>query len=150
MMPTSTNFSGVAASNTSSGELLKECVLQPVITARYPAKDRPTHPLNPQLPQFCHPEGSEYIYPTTEYKMPKIHHFVLTESNGGKLYGTCLTVYEEFDRGATEDSHESGKKTTYYAPRVLCILSSWPYLSAFRTYLTQLYRLATTTDLMEA
>ena len=150
MLPTSTNFSGVAASNASNGNLLKECVLEPVITARYPAKDRPKHPLNPKLPQFCHPEGSEYIFPTTEYKMPKVHHFVLTESNAGKLYGTCLTVYEEFDQGATEDSQEYGKKTTYYAPRVLCLLSSWPYLTAFRSYLTELYRLATTTDLMEA
>jgi hypothetical protein len=150
MMPTNTNFSGVASPNPSNGHLLKDCVLEPVITARYPATDRPTHPLNPKLPQFCHPEGSEYIYPTTEYKMPRVHHFVLTESNAGKLYATCLTVWEEWDQGATDDSQEDGKTTTYYAPRVLCILSSWPYLSAFRTYLTQLYRLATATDLMRA
>jgi hypothetical protein len=150
MMPTNTNFSGVASSNPSNGQLLKGCVLEPVITARYPATDRPKHPLNLKLPQFCHPEGSEYIFPTTQYTMPRVHHFVLTESNAGKLYGTCLTVMEEFDQGATDDSHEDGEKTTYYAPRVLCILSSWPYLSAFRTYLTQLYRLATTTDLMRA
>ena len=151
VMP-STNFQGMTASyDESDGNFLKECVLEPVISARYPAEDRPNHPLNPKLPQFCHPEGSsEYIHPTTEYRMPHIHHFVLTESNAGKLYGTCLTVYEEFDVGATEESQETGKKTAYYAPRVLCLLSSWPYLSAFRTYLTQLYRLATTTDLMEA
>ncbi|KAL7520493.1 hypothetical protein ACHAWX_005255 [Stephanocyclus meneghinianus] len=150
--PTSTNFSGVSEPKSKSrGDLLTDCVLEPVITARYPAEDRPQHPLNPKLPQFCHPEGSEFIYPTTEYKMPRIHHFVLTDSNAGKLYGTCLTVYEEFDQGATEDSKEIGKKkTTYYTPRVLCLLSVWPYLTAFRTYLTQLYRLATTTDLMEA
>ncbi len=42
------------------------------------------------------------------------------------------------------------KTHKYYAPRVLCLLSTWPYLSAFRTYLTQLYRLATTTSLMIA
>lgn len=80
MVPTSTNFSGVASANQTRGDLLKDCVLEPVITARYPAKDRPKHPLNPKLPQFCHPEASEYIYPTTEYKMPRVHHFVLTVS----------------------------------------------------------------------
>jgi len=43
------------------------------------------------------------------------------------------------------------KTHTYYAPRVLCLLSTWPYLSAFRTYLTELYRLATcTTNFMKA
>jgi hypothetical protein len=151
LMPTSTNFSGVAAPNTSSSaDLFNQCVLEPVITARYPAKDRENHPLNPKLPSFCHPEGSEFIHPTTEYKMPRIHHFVLTESNASKLYGTCLTVYEEFKQTAADDTTDSGKKTVYYAPCVLCLLSTWPYLSAFRTYLTQLYRLATTTDLMEA
>ena len=151
IMP-SANFQGMTACNDEyDGNLMKECVLQPVISARYPAEDRSDHPLNPRLPQFCHPEGSsEYIHPTTEYRMPRIHHFVLTESNAGKLYGTCLTVFEEYDVGATEESHETGKKRTYYAPRVLCLLSSWPYLSSFRAYLTQLYRLATTTDLMEA
>lgn len=126
VMPTNTNFSGVSESRRmTDGNLLTDCVLEPVITARYPAEDRPTHQLNPKLPQFCHPEGSEFIYPTTVYKMPRIHHFVLTDSNAGKLYGTCLTVYEEFDTGATDDSEDAGKKkTTYYTPRVLCLLSA--------------------------
>lgn len=116
--------------------------------------------------------------------MPTIHYFVLTDSRGGKMYGTCLTVYEELtphseieivsgekndlttspkegeERGYVECSvngspealrlsrrSESQKK---YAPRVLRLLSTWPYLSAFRTYLTQLYRLATTTNTMTA
>ncbi|EED90263.1 hypothetical protein THAPSDRAFT_8075 [Thalassiosira pseudonana CCMP1335] len=135
-------------------EVLKDYFLNPVITARYPREDRPDQPLNPMLPQFCHPHGTGMMYPSTEYKMPRIHHFVLTDSKGEKLYGTCLTVYEEFtpqDDGASEESKEIGKnKPRYYAPRVLCLLSTWPYLTAFRTYLTQLYRLATATDVMEA
>jgi hypothetical protein len=117
------------------------CFLEPVITARYPLTDRPNRPLNPTLPQFCHPQGT-ILRATAEYKMPTIHYFCLTDSNAGKLYGTCLTFYEEMIA-------EVGKRT-YYAPRVLCLLSAWPYLTAFRTYLTQLYRLATTTNLMQA
>jgi len=129
-------------------------LLEPKITARYPSQDHPDRPLNPRLPQFCHPEGTELIRPTSEYKMPRVHHFVLTDSMGGKLYGTALTVYEEFkpqEEDAADDVKlllQGGKKKTYYAPRVLTLLSTYPYLSAFRTYLTQLYRLATTTNVM--
>jgi hypothetical protein len=119
-------------------------ILEPVITARYPAIDRPNQPLNPSLPQFCHPQGTDVLRASSEYKMPKIHHFVLTDSGGDKLYGTCLTFYEEFVREG-----QVCNKKTYYAPRVLCLLSVSPFLSAFRTYLAQLYRLATTTDLMQ-
>jgi len=165
-------------------------LLEPVITSQYPPVDHIDQPLNPMITQFCHPHG-DVIVPLHEYKMPTVHHFVLTDAKGGKLYGTCLTVYEEFipresdieilsgeedddieddDQSNTHDEgHERGyvecsidqspkpgrlrrrsKKHKYYAPRVLCLLSTWPYLSAFRTYLTQLYRLATTTNLMSA
>jgi len=141
------------------------------------------------LPHFCYPQGIDDIVPSHEYKMPRIHHFVLTDSAGGKLYGTCLTVYEEFSMSSFGDDDDASnnydddisllstreedqeranieismdgspkivrarrrsRHHTYYAPRVLCLLSTWPYLSAFRTYLTQLYRLATTTNLMTA
>merc|ERR1719401_1702854 len=121
-------------------EEVSDVFLDPRITARYPAEDHDGKPLNPRLPQFCHPEGTDLIRPTKVYRMPKVHHFCLTDSAGGKLYGTCMTVYEEFD--------VPGSSSTWYAPRVLVLLSTWPYLEAFRTYLTQLYRLATTTDVM--
>lgn len=161
---------------------IDDCILEPVITAQYPPMDRPDQPLNPMLTHFCFPQGVEEIVPLHEYKMPKIHHFVLTDSKGGKLYGTCLTVYEEFSTGKHVDTCDDvsvastreedqernyvecsinepptvrrhrrrSRNHKYYAPRVLCLLSTWPYLSAFRTYLTQLYRLATTTTLMVA
>jgi len=165
---------------------IDDCILEPVVTSQYPPVDHPEQPLNPMLPHFCYPQGIEHIVPSHEYKMPRIHHFVLTDSAGGKLYGTCLTVYEEFSIGdsgdetsnfdddisllsAREEDQERAnieismdgspkvvrarrrsRHHTYYAPRVLCLLSTWPYLSAFRTYLTQLYRLATTTNLMKA
>ena len=127
----------------------EDYLLEPVITARYPANDHEDQPLNPRLPQFCHPEGTDFIHPTKEYKMPRIHFFVLTDNMGGKQYGTCLTVYEQF-HGEGEKVEGKKNKNTYYAPRVLCLLSTYPYLTAFRTYLTQLYRLATTTNVMTA
>jgi hypothetical protein len=82
----------------------EDYLLEPVITARYPANDHEDQPLNPRLPQFCHPEGTDFIHPTKEYKMPRIHFFVLTDNMGGKQYGTCLTVYEQF-HGEGEQEH---------------------------------------------
>jgi len=163
---------------------------QPTISARYPPTDHPDSPLNPMLPHFCFPY-SDVISLSLDYRMPRIHHFVLTNDMGRKIYGTCLTVYEEYVPpkknmtqksppsspsqkkkhdgreyyGAVQESFSQKEKAhedsievlisdtyphTLYIPRVLCLLSTWPYLTAFREYLTQLYRLATLTDLMTA
>ena len=180
--------------NNNDGSSLSNCILEPIITAQYPPVDHINQPLNPMITKFCYPQG-DVIVPSRTYKMPTVHHFVLTDSRGGKMYGTCLTAYEEYKhrrieidigdstistggdtiktptrRKITKDDNNGdcgyvelsangspdAKPTrrttehTYYAPRVLCLLSTWPYLSAFRTYLTQLYRLATTTNIMVA
>ena len=53
------------------------------------------------------------------------------------MYGVCLTTYEPFqiDTKGKDDF-------TIYVPKCLCILSIYPYLVAFREYLTQLERLS--------
>ena len=142
-----------------------EHTFQPRITARYPATDYDDNPLNPMITHFCFPSGDR-IVPTTQYQMPRSHHFVLTNEKGRKVYGTCLTIFEEYnpppdapwrmdmvhsdcgesDIEVTVDSQDR----TLWIPRVLCILSIWPYVTAFREYLAQLYRLATSTNIMEA
>jgi pentatricopeptide repeat protein len=144
-----------------------EYTFKPAITARFPEVDYADNPLNPMILQFCYPH-SDSIVPSTTYVLPKVHHFVLTNEKGRKIYGTCLTVYDEYQSSADEPFNrkhkvhdksvgneievtvESEKCETLYIPRVLCLISYWPYLTAFREYLTQLFRLATTTDLMHA
>ena len=153
------------------GAAESEYTFQPMITERYPPVDYPDHALNPMLVQFCYPH-SDVIVPSTRYQMPRIHHFVLTTDKGGKVYGTCLTIQEEYypssedpyhlrrdetvhsddgelDIEVTVENNGNGKGRVLYIPRVLCLLSTWPYLTAFREYLTQLYRLATLTNLMD-
>jgi hypothetical protein len=141
-----------------------ELTFEPVITARYPEKDHADSPLNPMIVQFCYPID-DVIVPTSHYEMPKVHHFVLTQGCGRKLYATCLTVLEEYEDtpiqvgesvstfngdDGIEISVTSKKATPLYVPKVLCLLSTWPYLTAFREYLSQLYRLASTTNVMTA
>jgi hypothetical protein len=140
----------------------------PKVTARFPLEDHSDHPVNPMVTQFCFPEG-DLIYPSTEYSMPCAHHFVMTNDKGRKVYGTCLTIYEEYhppENTPWAQSPENLYPTTVgetgievsvnsqgnrlYIPRCLCILSIWPYVTAFREYLAQLYRLATSTDCMKA
>jgi hypothetical protein len=140
---------------------------EPKVTARFPPNDHPDNPFNPMLTHFCFP-GGDIILPSKEYHMPSVHQFVLTNDKGRKVYGTCLTIYEEYNPPETafwksgDSLHpatvgEAGievsinsQVTKLYIPKVLCILSIWPYVNAFREYLCQLYRLATSTDCMDA
>jgi len=147
----------------------QDYTFSPKITARYPLIDYPDNPLNPMVTHFCFPQ-SDSIVPSKEFVMSRIHHFVLTNDKGKKIYGTCLTVYEEYFPAGLNNPYNRRHKVhemfpekievtidhdgneeipPLYIPRVLCILSTWPYLYAFREYLAQLYRLSTSTTLME-
>lgn len=66
-----------------------------------------------------------------------MHYFVATGGTGRQIYGTCLTIWEPYQR---KDAAEDADK--YYVPKCLVILSAYPYLVAFREFLTQLMRLA--------
>jgi len=153
--------------------LAAQFTLLPVKTAQYPPNDHPECPMNPMVSHFCFPQTLSL---TTEYQMPRIHYFVLTNDKGKKMYGTCLTFWEEYqidDKGSglnrdiaacltskekVSDSSDdqnveiflTSQKKPIYIPKVLCLMSSWPYLHSFREYLGQLYRLATMTNLMNA
>ena len=139
----------------------RDHTFSPIISARYPTADHSDNPLNPMILQFCYPT-SDVIVPSTKYEMPRFHYFVLTNDKGRKVYGTCLTIMEEYvaegpwkSKGVAEEESASGIELSVcekvlYIPKVLCLLSTWPYLSAFREYLSQLYKLATATNCMTA
>lgn len=74
----------------------------------------------------------------------------MTGGRGTQLFGVCLTIHEPFSvkvksgDKSSEDSKEesdSGKVIDMFVPKCICILSAYPYLVAFREYLTQLDRL---------
>ena len=68
------------------------------------------------------------------------------------MYGTCLTLWEPYTiagkkktgRSADEDDDNDDEETHHdvFLPKCVLILSTWPYLMAFREYLTQLNRLS--------
>eukprot|EP00592_Proboscia_alata_P008052 CAMPEP_0194357832 /NCGR_PEP_ID=MMETSP0174-20130528/5259_1 /TAXON_ID=216777 /ORGANISM="Proboscia alata, Strain PI-D3" /LENGTH=1345 /DNA_ID=CAMNT_0039128017 /DNA_START=35 /DNA_END=4069 /DNA_ORIENTATION=+ len=126
---------------------------EPTITSRYPLADHDDNPLHESVSCFCYPNGS--ISLSKEHIMPKIHFFVATGGRGQQMYGACLTFHEPYvihnrskapkvvsPSSTPSKSKVSDKKARFFLPKCFCILSAHPFLTAFREYLTQLYRLA--------
>lgn len=146
-----------------------DSMYEPVVTSRYPLKNHRGNPLSESVTCFCHPRG--IIRLKYKFCYPKVHYFVMTGERGAQLYGTCLTIYEPCsvltshlnledggmyggdsdgnDSHSVNQENEQGRAcdddeiTTMYLPKCICLLSVHPYLVAFREYLTQLHRLAT-------
>lgn len=78
--------------------------------------------------------------------MKQIHYFVTTGGTGCKLYGTCLTLWEPYKitgRKKNAENDGAGENTDHdvFLPKCILLISTYPYLMAFREYLTQLHRL---------
>lgn len=128
--------------NEDEEDELAACQFRPTITARYPIHDHADNPLHENVTFFCHPSGGICLR-TTEY-MPKVHYFVATGGTGRQIYGTCLTLWEPYDlkiKSKSSDQKEDEIRKVF-VPKCLVILSTYPYLIAFREYLTQLNRLS--------
>ncbi|KAI2506972.1 Rab guanyl-nucleotide exchange factor [Fragilaria crotonensis] len=114
---------------------------QPKITARFPLQDHHENPLHESVTFFCYPSGA--IQLRMEKSMPKAHFFAATGGSGKQMYGTCLTLWEPYVITAkTKKGSDKGKKKEVYLPKCLVLLSTYPYLTAFREFLTQLNRLS--------
>jgi DENN (AEX-3) domain/dDENN domain len=78
--------------------------------------------------------------------MLKIHYFVATGGTGKTMYGTCLTLWEPYTISGRKKNAQEGEggRTEHdvFLPKCVVILSTYPYLMAFREYLTQLNRLS--------
>ena len=123
----------------------------------------PSRPLPSKfaLESFCLPSG---LKPTTERRPPRFASFVLTLTDGERLYGHCLTVHEpllshttvrlapgERDGKGTEQGASNGAEpaelsvgqlagsTTFFAPRCLCLLSRSHYPLALKASLLALH-----------
>lgn len=118
-----------------------ELNFEPIITARYPKTDHHGNPLHQSVACFCHPAG--IIQLKSKPSMPKIHYFVMTGGRGKQMYGVCLTIHEPFSIKVKSSS----QNMDMYIPKCICILSAYPYLVAFREYLTQLDRIVRKGDM---
>ena len=81
-----------------------------------------------------------------------MHFFAATGGTGRQIYGTCLTLWEPHTfhmqkTDANDTSQYYSENHELYVPKCLVLLSGYPYLAAFREYLTQLHRLSKLGDM---
>ncbi|KAH3763387.1 DENN domain-containing protein 5 [Pelomyxa schiedti] len=110
------------------------------LMSRVPAKDYPDSPLpDSHVWMFCFPRG---IKLEQKPQRPTFTLFALTQSDGSRFYAVGLIVYQPFDvhpplPPSLSNSHVKGKM---YIPTCLCILSHYPFFSAFKVYLKEIFR----------
>ncbi|CAM9959441.1 unnamed protein product [Ectocarpus sp. 12 AP-2014] len=116
------------------------------------------------LPLFCLPGGLKL---SLEMTLPTFFTFVHTRANGQHMFGYCLCLHEplgtrhRIELQGLVDAHnkaasraEGGENNAtepltildpgreVYAPKCLCLLSTWPYFGPFREWLLNLYRIS--------
>lgn len=138
------------AFDLESDEYVASYDVKPLITARYPVQDHRDNPLHENVTFFCHPSGG--IRLCMEPNMPKVHFFCATGGHGAQMYGTCFTTWEptmlsakkaiKDEKGHITGTTEDKIEREVYLPKCLVLLSSYPYLVAFREWLTQLHRMS--------
>lgn len=128
--------------------------IQPSIIDRYPREEREDVSFPQGIALFCFPNG---LTVSKVEKAPSFHSFVHTSEEGSRILGCCLTFYEKLTAAqiksiklclnpdTTENSFENDKFRTYiegyYLPKCMCITSNWPFVTAFKSVLCELFRI---------
>jgi len=125
---------------------------QTCILDRYPRVDYANSPLSNTVAVFCQPNGADI---RNEIQMPTFLSFVLTDSEGRKMYAITVTFYdalsaddEECCRRSLQSNFIDGFKPLWpkdkhlYHSKSVCILSYYPFFLTFRECLKEVYRLA--------
>lgn len=86
---------------------------------------------------FCFPEGGIEICKEDCIKVPRFFQFVSTGGEGSHIFGFCLVIYEP-----VSERHGKALGKSFFSSKALCLLSYWPFVSEFRQFLVQLYRLS--------
>ena len=124
---------------------------EPGLLDRFPATDSPNYPLNPQVARFCLPLGANiecWRSGSTNNNITKST-FVLNVLNAGKVYGSSISFYEEFDESLLTEEQANLLRLSQYANKgerkimankCICLLSQWPFFDAFEKFLFFIYK----------
>ena len=142
--------------------------IQPRLLDSFP-KPTTSSPLQvpEHLPTFCFPHGYHVIRvaqrkpeSAVQPKLPEpgLHTIVLTLSNGHRLYGTILTVYDQLllaetaadaeepvpkraktTSTTTDDANNNNNDDLLFLPKCYVLLSHYPFFHAQSTILQELY-----------
>ena len=116
------------------------------ISSIYPLKHAENNSPIPELiSDFIFPNGAFIQH---EEKSPFFFNFILTDTNGVKLYGGCLHFYEliELDEVskllATDVKMFNASGHVYFVPKAITITSHYPFYHLFRVFLTIIYHVS--------
>ena len=142
---------------------------EPNVIDRFPPLDHEDTAIistDTQLQYFCLPTG---LFLTKFPSLPIFYTFVWTPETGEHLYGCCLRFFEQVDpqkvyqfcQDAKKDDNKEHYESDddilplyanmtlpeckgYFAPKCICVISYHSFITGYRTFLTELYRLSLT------
>lgn len=129
-------------------ESLENVLIEPTIINRYPQNDHDDLILPQGIPLFCFPTGFRL---STRLIEPKFHSFVITTEEGLHVLGCCLHFHEELSsiqrssllKLLRVSENQNASVPTFFVPKCLCLISNWPFVTAFKEYLCEIYRIST-------
>ncbi|KRX99619.1 C-myc promoter-binding protein [Trichinella pseudospiralis] len=138
----------------------------PAMLDRFPLTDFADYPLPTNVPIFCLPMGAVVECWPTKCQTPgeQFSTFILTDQNGHKLYGASVSFYEDYEKPLTNEQMEKlglnsegcylpgscsdssstndpADQMTFHTNKCICVVSRYPFFSAFRRYLLFLHRM---------
>jgi hypothetical protein len=116
--------------------------LDAAVLDQYPTHDTVEH-IPSGLQYLCFPLGLSI----KDIPLPPLFHsFIHTSQDGSRLIGSVLTFYEELSTEQREVltlyGFDVASHPRLYVQKGICLLSHWPFLSAFKKFLTGLYQIS--------
>eukprot|EP00937_MAST-01D_sp_MAST-1D-sp2_P001191 g1191.t1 len=121
------------------------------VLARWPLQDHADSPIPEMVPLFCFPGGVDVRHREKSERRPVVFTFALTNVSGRRSYGNALVFYEARRRVHSAAQHDesdgvlqdgpqeaSEDEEHVHVPKVLCILSHWPFHPVFKLFLRHL------------
>uniref|UniRef100_A0A915BHZ9 tRNA-splicing endonuclease subunit Sen54 N-terminal domain-containing protein n=1 Tax=Parascaris univalens TaxID=6257 RepID=A0A915BHZ9_PARUN len=142
----------------------KRLAYKPTVLDRFPADEE--FPLAQNIPMFCLPMGALIECWPAKCQPPEkcFSTFVLTDQDGSKFYGACVTFYEQYKgklsdeqleklditplpsaRGTVDDSsstNDPAEQMSFHSNISICIISRYPFFTAFKRFLFYIHRMS--------
>lgn len=126
---------------------------------RYPIQDSAGIPLpEDALPEFIFPKDMHLVYSDRKAPpLPVFFTFVFTDQVGKHFYVACLQFYEEVafqdisplmkDIWQETKTISVPEESAIYCPKVICVLSRYPFYRAMRRFLRQIYSISMSSNI---
>jgi len=112
----------------------------PSVLDKYPFAHRHGYSFSRKIAEFCFPHG---INLTAEHQVPHAFDFVLTDSDGSHIFGSCLSFSEKpsvaIQKKLKHAKIEHVEKV--WTQKAICILSHFSFSESFKLALKKIYQI---------